>query len=345
MKKFLSLFLVVVLMSVNTFAASRNELSTGPTVVKDEDSLARLNFNITPYNEVETGTSIFIEFNNATVFEQDIIDGTSTNKEEYGYNDTGYQYSYCDWDRSQGFYDVMPKLDTAQLPYKIRRLNDHEIEVYLINLPDIYANNSLDKVNGVGRTPYYSIPIVAYADGVGYVTATIDGNGSSISSDKIENAEIYEKKTETTSEITTKEASTETTTVELLNESKNVSVKIGSEYIEINGTKVKIDAPSYIQIKSQSTLVPLRAVSEVFGDVDWVAETKTAIVKYNGNVVEFTANSDTMKINGRETQMKNGVTAEITSSRMFVPFRALGEALGLDVDWIADSKTAIYTEK
>ena len=30
---------------------------------------------------------------------------------------------------------------------------------------------------------------------------------------------------------------------------------------------------------------------------------------------------------------------------MFIPFRALGEALGVSVDWDANSKTAIYTVK
>lgn len=30
---------------------------------------------------------------------------------------------------------------------------------------------------------------------------------------------------------------------------------------------------------------------------------------------------------------------------MFVPFRALGNALGVDVEWDADTKTAIYSIK
>lgn len=40
--------------------------------------------------------------------------------------------------------------------------------------------------------------------------------------------------------------------------------------------------------------------------------------------------------------MDNGVQAEITGSRMFIPFRALGKALGVDVTWDTDTKTAIY---
>lgn len=40
--------------------------------------------------------------------------------------------------------------------------------------------------------------------------------------------------------------------------------------------------------------------------------------------------------------MNYGVTAEIRDDRMFVPFRIIGESLGADVEWDADTKTAYY---
>ena len=49
-----------------------------------------------------------------------------------------------------------------------------------------------------------------------------------------------------------------------------------------------------------------------------------------------------MNVNGSTIAMANGVTAEITDGRMFVPFRALGQAFGVSVSWNADTKTAIY---
>ncbi len=52
-----------------------------------------------------------------------------------------------------------------------------------------------------------------------------------------------------------------------------------------------------------------------------------------------------MIVNGKSIVMENGVKAEITDGRMFVPFRALGNALGVNVDWDADTKTAIYKNK
>ncbi|MGN1318392.1 MAG: copper amine oxidase N-terminal domain-containing protein [Lachnospirales bacterium] len=356
LRKFFAVLLTLSLMTVSVQASSYNTMSRSNVVVKDESSLAFVNLQIEPKNEVETGSSIIISVTNATIFLQDIIDGTSSDENEYGYKVGGYQYQYISggWNGKDSFSEVMPSLDTAQLPYKIRRINDKEMEVYLINLPDIYVNNSMDRVNGVGRTAYYSIPLTAYADGVGDISINIDSNGSTISDGVVGQAEIFEKKDETNTFI---EASTETTTQETVTNSENnnevvengkkVEVTIGASYIVVNGEKIDIDAPSYIQEKSQSTLVPLRAVSEAFGgenSIEWIPETKTAIIKYKGNTVEFTANGDYMKINGVEKEMPNNVTAEISYGRMFVPFRVLGEAMGIDVSWEANSKTAIYTE-
>ena len=49
-----------------------------------------------------------------------------------------------------------------------------------------------------------------------------------------------------------------------------------------------------------------------------------------------------MVIDGTAITMENGVKAEIVDGRMFVPFRALGTALGVPVSWDAETRTAIY---
>ncbi len=351
-KKICAFFMALILTASVVSAASRNSLSRGPLTVKNESSLAFCSLQIEPLNEIETGSSIFIEFTNATVFSQDVIDGTSTDEEEYGYNSTGYQWG---WDRTKTFYDVMPYTNSAQLPYYIRKLNDHEIEVYLINVPDVCVNNSLSKVNGVGRSPYYSIPIVAYADGYGDLTITIDSNGTSVSEGISGNFDIYDESNYNSSDSATTTAAEETT--EATTEAKDqtdtadegekisVSIEIGADHIYVNNVRTNIDVPAYIQKSTSSALVPLRAVSEAFGgngSVEWIADTKTAVIKYKGNEVSFTANSDNMLVNNEEKSIANGAKAEITDGRMFVPFRALGEAMGLNVDWDKNTKTASF---
>ena len=40
--------------------------------------------------------------------------------------------------------------------------------------------------------------------------------------------------------------------------------------------------------------------------------------------------------------MDNGVYPEIKDGRMFVPFRALGEAFGIEVNWDSNTWTASF---
>ncbi len=355
MKKILLLLSIVFALNSMTaaFASSTNTV-TKVQHVKNGTSLASASYEIVPHSEVETGSSIIITFTNATVFSQDIIDGTSTDTKAIGYLSGGYQYNEngITWDGSASFSDVMPYTGTSRLPYYIRRMNDEQIEVFLINLPDVYVDSSLASVNGSGRHPYYSIPLVVYADtdeDSAEVTVEIDSNGTSISSSN--SSSINNSLAETST--TTTEAETETTTVEADDESSssavlsnNVQVQIGAYTIAVNGTSISIDAPAYIQEQSSSTMIPLRAVSQgIIGDedcVEWDAETKTAVISYAGNEVSFSAGSNIMYVNGEAVEMSNGVSAEITNSRMFVPFRALGEALGAEVSWDAETKTAYF---
>lgn len=358
MKRFLMLLAFVLAFNSGAavFGASTNSV-TKIQHVKNETSLASASYEIIPHSEVETGSSIIITFTNATVFSQDIIDGTSSDTKAIGYKEGGYQYNVngITWDGSKSFSEVVPYTSSNELPYRIRRINEIQIEVFLINLPKIYAGNSLERVNGSLGEPYYLIPLVVYSDSetTANVEVSIDSNGTSISgtgSTNINNS-LATSTTETSTEATTAETTTEITTENNDNNENNkltnkVEVQIGSNEIKVNYEAVTIDAPAYIQEDSSSTMIPLRAVSQgVVGNsdcVEWDAETKTAIIKYNGNTVKFTAGSNIMYINEKESVMANNVSAEIKNSRMFVPFRALGEALGASVSWDAETKTAYF---
>lgn len=141
-----------------------------------------------------------------------------------------------------------------------------------------------------------------------------------------------------------------------------VEVTIGEKTIVVNGESVDMDVAPYIQTSSNSTMVPLRFVALALGvdtdkvnDADntskiaWDANSKTATILYaagNGQkIIQFQDGSNYMVVDGTSIPMEYGVTAEITDSRMFVPFRALGQALGVTVDWDADTRTAIYNKR
>lgn len=141
-----------------------------------------------------------------------------------------------------------------------------------------------------------------------------------------------------------------------------VRVTIGEKSLVMDGETVEMDAAAYIQTSSNSTMVPLRFVTLALGvdqdavtDADnsskiaWDATSKTATIIYSAGsqqkIIQFTAGSAEMVVDGVKITMDNGVVAEIVDGRMYVPFRALGQALGVPVTWDAETRTAIYNEK
>lgn len=149
---------------------------------------------------------------------------------------------------------------------------------------------------------------------------------------------------------TTTEKATEATTSALTDA---VKVTIGKKAIIIGENSYNMDVAPYIQDSSNSTMIPLRFVSLAIcgGDIvradnsniiAWDSISKTATINANDNIIKFTAGSNIMLINNKPIVMEYGVKAEISNGRMFIPFRALGKALGVNVEWDAETKTAIY---
>ncbi len=162
--------------------------------------------------------------------------------------------------------------------------------------------------------------------------------------------------TEESSEETTEEEEGIETSEEEKVLTGDVKVTIGSSVITVGDEEFVVDAAPYIQPGSNSTLVPLRfaAVAISGGDVEnapdssiitWYPDTKTAAIDTGDRTVSFTAGSDIMDIDGIPYTMDNGVKAEITGGRMFIPMRALGEALNVNVYWDSENKTALFSGK
>jgi hypothetical protein len=174
------------------------------------------------------------------------------------------------------------------------------------------------------------------------------GSSSKASSKTSESSESSKKAVPNTS-VTTDDTTQNTQTTS----GRNVAVEIGSNSITVDGETYDIDVPAYIQTSSSSTMVPLRVVSLAIasGDladadnaknIEWDADTKTATVYYNNNVIKFKAGSNQVIINGVAKATDNNATIEIKDGRMFVPFRTLGSALGVSVDWNSETRTAIF---
>jgi hypothetical protein len=91
-------------------------------------------------------------------------------------------------------------------------------------------------------------------------------------------------------------------------------------------------------------MLPVRAITEALNGVAivrWDDATKTATISFGSRVFSMTVGSKTMNMNGVPTSLL--AAPEIKNSRIFLPLRDLGYALGLTdgkIAWDAATSTA-----
>lgn len=133
--------------------------------------------------------------------------------------------------------------------------------------------------------------------------------------------------------------------------SKNVKITEDSKVVLIDGKEWEMEVAP--QLVGGSFLVPIRFVSMALGiaetNVHWDPVNATCTIITDKFVVVFKENSEIMTINGAPITMVDDagelVKALIPNDRMMVPFRKLGEAFGIKVDWNPETKTAEYNPK
>ena len=120
---------------------------------------------------------------------------------------------------------------------------------------------------------------------------------------------------------------------------KNISLKIGSNILNIEGTENIMDSPAYIS-NSGYTMMPVRSIVDALtskkAHVDWYSDKNKVIIIYEEKTIDLTIGSDIMYINGIEYSI--GTPAEILKDRIFIPLRDLCYAFGIpDKNIIWDS--------
>ena len=128
-------------------------------------------------------------------------------------------------------------------------------------------------------------------------------------------------------------------------EAKTIAeVPIGKPYYTINGAGFETDSPAFIS--DGYTMLPLRAMAGVTGIGDdavaYEPGSKTAIISYEGSVIRVSAGENTMYINDMPAVLD--APAVIENGRMYLPMRAVAEALGFD-DIEFDTVTKTVTIK
>ena len=132
----------------------------------------------------------------------------------------------------------------------------------------------------------------------------------------------------------------------------HVVVTVDSKTYTVNGEAAELEVAPYISPESESTMVPVRFIANALGlseyAVSWDPTTRTATVDANNRIIQFQVGSSYYTVNGTPVPMVSPaglpVAMEITEDRAFVPFRALGDAFGIPVDWITETRSAVYNQ-
>jgi len=138
----------------------------------------------------------------------------------------------------------------------------------------------------------------------------------------------------------------------LNNDSKKVEIVIGEDVIKIGSLTKGCGVASYIQSESNSAMLPLRAVSTAIAGIEqgstvkvsWDSVSSSAYINFNDREIVFKPNSNEMFINNEKYTIDNGAFAEIKNEQLFVPLRALGKALDVNITWDSTSKTVILSK-
>ena len=158
-------------------------------------------------------------------------------------------------------------------------------------------------------------------------------------------AESKETTTESTTETTTKATTTETTTE--VTTSSVIMIQIGAASYTIDNRLYPLEVPAYIS--EGYSMLPLRALANAMGitddNIQYNAQTKTAtLTSASGTSVSITAGQSSISIfsGGLTVDMPISGTAEITNGRLFLPLRAMANALGVpdsNISYDAVTKT------
>ncbi len=122
----------------------------------------------------------------------------------------------------------------------------------------------------------------------------------------------------------------------------NIQMGIGEKKITSDNGTVRLDVASYEE--NGRTMVPMRGVGEALNvDVDWDEDTNTAIYtdsKENRRVyVRENEDSITVEQDGRKSKVQIDAAAETKNNRMFVPLRAIAEALNISVGYNVENNS------
>lgn len=115
----------------------------------------------------------------------------------------------------------------------------------------------------------------------------------------------------------------------------------------LDGEPIEFDVQP--QIINSRTMVPMRAIFTALGaQVEWVEEHRLIVATKDTSIIAMMIDSPVMHIGDLVTNEQKQVELDsppvIVDSRTLVPVRAISDALGVKVDWDAETRTVILGE-
>jgi len=107
----------------------------------------------------------------------------------------------------------------------------------------------------------------------------------------------------------------------------------------------RLTADGYAEpfIENGRTMIPLRALADVFGfETDWDAsEGRITLTKDGRNIVMHIGKSEIL-VDGQTVHFE-GAVPMVKNNRTFLPASKLAEILGIQVDWDGNTRTATFS--
>lgn len=125
---------------------------------------------------------------------------------------------------------------------------------------------------------------------------------------------------------------------------KVIVLRIGSRIMEHLGIDAAlIEEAPYIDPASNRSMVPIRAIAEIFGaEVRWNGLKREISISWNRKIILLTINSDLAWIDG--TQYRMDARPAIRKDRTFVPIRFISEAFGAQIQWYAKDQKIVISQ-
>lgn len=124
----------------------------------------------------------------------------------------------------------------------------------------------------------------------------------------------------------------------------NITLTVGSAYINVDDEELRIDSAEDIApvIIDNRVMVPIRVIIEKMGgSISWFADEQKMEIRLNDKLIAMWLNNKTILVNSQSKEMD--VAPQIINGRTMLPVRFVADHLDCQTQWAADTQTVIIT--